>query len=492
MSDKARGEIKGIEVLAPGDSRVLVLLGKQKKPGKDVKIRKSCFVFSMYVAGKYLLFHTLTRQTLKVSPEYIDYFVGDRLFLQNILEKEETAFFYEHRFLVPETECEDRTYLELKEILVLKEELPHTITQYVILPTSTCNAKCFYCFEQGMHYHKMSKETVEDTISFIISHRPEKGKIHIHWFGGEPTCAPENIDRICEGLREAGIDFDAEMTSNGSLFTEELAKHASEVWNVKRIQITLDGLAEEYEKRKRYTQALKNPFVTVITGIHHLIAADISVAVRLNADENNIGECFRCIDFLMEEFSADEQKKLMAYAHSLFSQQGEGLDECPVGAGSDELEEKVLELNEYLLHIGFGRDRMDDLFHLKSHYCMVTAPECNTLIDASGRLFACDAMPDNMHYGDVQNGIDSDAWGRVSAPCKVRDECRRCVFLPQCTEFDRCPNRMSFDACRRQAKRTLKSNLRYFNAVHEDALLKQEEQRNNRNQQPIAEGDTSV
>ena len=74
----------------------------------------------------------------------------------------------------------------------------------------------------------MSPETVEDTLRFILSHKPEEqNKIHIHWFGGEPMCAADHIDRISDGLAEAGIEYTAEMTSNGSLFTEELAQKAA-------------------------------------------------------------------------------------------------------------------------------------------------------------------------------------------------------------------------------------------------------------------------
>ena len=102
-----------------------------------------------------------------------------------------------------------------------------------ILPTTTCNARCFYCFEQGMEYRKMSRKTVEDVLRFILEHKPkEHKKIHIHWFGGEPMCAADNIDRICDGLDEAGIEYTAEMTSNGSLFDEESVKKASEKWKV--------------------------------------------------------------------------------------------------------------------------------------------------------------------------------------------------------------------------------------------------------------------
>ena len=90
------------------------------------------------------------------------------------------------------------------------------------------------------------------------------------------------------------------------------------------------------------------------------------------------------------------------------------------------------------------------------------------LIDAAGQLFACDAMPEDMRYGDVKTGIDPEAWKRVTAPCGVRKECRRCAFLPQCTEFDRCPNRTAYDGCFRQEARKLERELRFAYAVFRD------------------------
>jgi sulfatase maturation enzyme AslB (radical SAM superfamily) len=174
------------------------------------------------------------------------------------------------------------------------------------------------------------------------------------------------------------------MTSNGSLFTEELAKKAAEDWKIEKIQITLDGMDEEYEKRKRYTAALKDPFAAVIRSMHLLRAEGIGVTVRLNVDEENLGEIFRVVDFLKNEFSEEEKMRLQVYAHSLFAQQGEGLDACPADAGSDALEERVLEINDYIHRQGLMPFDPGDLFTFKSHYCMVTAPECNVLIDAEG------------------------------------------------------------------------------------------------------------
>ncbi len=462
-------ENEKLECLWNGDPRVSVLLGRQKPPADGESIRRSRFAYSLYVEGRYLLFNTLTRQLLAVPPHLIVFFADDRLLPASVLAEELPAKLYEARFLVPEHAPESQTYLELKDVLVLKEELPRGITHYVILPTTTCNARCFYCFEQGMRYQKMSLETVEDTLRFILRHKPEDAKkIHIHWFGGEPMCAADNIDRICEGLAEAGIEYEAEMTSNGSLFTEESAKKAAEVWKVSQIQITLDGMAEEYARRKRYTGALKEPFETVIRNVHLLIAAGISVAVRLNVDENNLGEIYRLVDFLNEAFTGDERKKLRVHAHSLFGQPGEGLDACPAGAGADALEARVLEINDYIQRHGLAVRDLSELFMLKSHYCMVTAPECNVLIDAAGQLFACDAMTEDMRYGDVKSDIDPQAWNRVAASCGVREECSQCVFLPQCTEFDRCPHRTAYDGCRRQEKRRLDSELHFAYAVYQD------------------------
>ena len=468
------------DCLYRGDPRVCVLLGTQKAPGPEEKIRRNRYAYYLYMDGKYLLFHLLTRELLAVSPQVIEYFADDRLFSVSLLEKELPAMLYEHHFLVPEDMSESQIYMELKDVLVLKEELPKGITHYVILPTTTCNARCFYCFEQGIKYHRMSARTVRDTIAFILQHKPaEQKKIHIHWFGGEPMCAADNIDRICEGLNDAGIEFTAEMTSNGSLFTEETARKATEQWKIGKIQITLDGMAEEYEKRKNYSKAVRKPFETVITNIHCLIGAGIGVTVRLNVDENNLGDIFRVIDYLSETFTAEEKKKLQVYAHSLFRQSTDGLDACPVGTGSDELETRVLEINDVIHRKGLMVLDIGPLFTLKSHYCMVTAPECNVLIDAAGRLFACDAMPESMCYGNVKDGIRPEAWKRVAEPCVIREECENCVFLPQCTEFDRCPNRMTYDSCVRQETRKLDRELRFVYAIWQERQKKKQQEAEN-------------
>lgn len=467
------------ERISRGDPRVCMLLGDQKFPPAGERIRKSRFVYLLYIDGCYLLFHTLTRELLVLPPHCIDYFEDGRFFQCSILLDEIPAILFKHYFLVPETFSESQIYMELKDLLVVKEELPRGITHYVILPTTICNARCFYCFEQDMHYQKMNMETVEKTLSFIRNYKPEnQNNIHIHWFGGEPMCAADHIDRISSGLKEAGIVFSAEMTSNGSLFTKELAYKAAQDWKISKIQITLDGMAEEYARRKRYSGALKTPFETIIRNVHLLIEAGIKVIIRLNVDENNTGEIYRVVDYLYKEFSAEEKEKLSVYAHSLFGQTGDGSVDCPLSAGSDALEARVLEINDYIMRHQLMPYDPGVLFTLKTHYCMVTSPECNVLIDATGQLFACDAMPENMRYGSVHTGINQQLWNQATAPCCVRKECSECVFLPQCTEFDRCPTRIEYDLCYRQEKRKLDRELIFIYYMYSEELSRAQQQKN--------------
>ncbi len=473
---------KQIQNIYNGDPRVVSLLGMQKKPKKDELLRNSIFIYKLYINNHYLFFHTLTRQILFTEPETIEWFIGGKKYPQDVLQNETAAWLYDHYFLVPEDEKESRTYMEVKDLIILKENRSDEMTNYVILPTTACNARCFYCFENGMRYRHMTEETIQNTIHFILNHRPSHNHIHIHWFGGEPTVVPKIIDRICDSLMESGIELDSEMTSNGSLLDEILSKRAKEKWRVNKIQITLDGMEEEYIKRKRYISTVKDPFKTVISNIHHLLKEDIRTAIRLNADENNIGELYRCVDFINQEFSLEEKKKMVVYARSLFGHPG-----CPVGFGADELEEAVNDLNHYIVKNGITPKDVFFVLKLKSSFCMVTVPENGTVIDAEGRLFACEGMPDNLRYGDIKNGIDPNLWKRIIKQDRIRKHCETCAFLPQCTEFSRCLNKKEFDFCRRQEERVLKNDLCYTYSFFADR-----EKQKEREQQKQISSETDI
>ena len=95
-----------------------------------------------------------------------------------------------------------------------------------------------------MKYVTMNDDTVEQTIEFIKKSRNPKEPVRFSWFGGEPLVGEKIIDRICDGMREAGIEFDSNMVTNSALITEDTIKKMKNDWNLTTMQITLDGVEE--------------------------------------------------------------------------------------------------------------------------------------------------------------------------------------------------------------------------------------------------------
>ena len=139
-----------------------------------------------------------------------------------------------------------------------------------IAPTMSCNARCYYCFENGSTKGNMSYEVAKQLVKFIDENCIER-KLAISWFGGEPLLAVNTIDYITKELTKRGIEISSTITSNGSLVNNEIIKKFKK-WNVRRIQITVDCIGEEYNKIKNYQGELnKKAFDLVESNIDLLL-----------------------------------------------------------------------------------------------------------------------------------------------------------------------------------------------------------------------------
>ena len=92
--------------------------------------------------------------------------------------------------------------------------------------------------------------------------------------------------RECREYAEKNnLPYRAGMTSNGSLFNEDLAEKAAKDWKVSSIQITLDGTEEYYNEAKAYVDG--SDFNKVVNNIKLLTSKGIFVSIRLNYDSHN-------------------------------------------------------------------------------------------------------------------------------------------------------------------------------------------------------------
>jgi uncharacterized protein len=117
-----------------------------------------------------------------------------------------------------------------------------------IAPTMDCNFACFYCFEEGNKFPSQMNANVEDAIVLFLE-KNKKKSISITWFGGEPLIGFNNIMSISKKLKDKNIIFGASIITNGSLFNDKIISQLEQL-NLKRIQISLDGIGETHNKRR--------------------------------------------------------------------------------------------------------------------------------------------------------------------------------------------------------------------------------------------------
>lgn len=84
------------------------------------------------------------------------------------------------QFLVPEGKDECAYYNQISSLVRVYNK-KKGVRGYTILPTFGCNARCIYCYEEGMKQVTMTPEIVEQTIRYILdTHIGDKVKLGSH------------------------------------------------------------------------------------------------------------------------------------------------------------------------------------------------------------------------------------------------------------------------------------------------------------------------
>lgn len=408
-----------MEQLLKPKTNILKLI-RQAEPVKGTELKLSQYAVRIDVSGKKLLFHTITKECLLLNDAYSvpDTFVYG--------EKEVDNSLITNRFYVPVHSDECAFYCGLLTIF-RNIDTYKGIKTYTILPTTFCNARCFYCYELNYHFVSMNKETIDQVIEFIKrTHAGEE--IHLNWFGGEPLLGQNTITQIAKALSEAGIRFRSGMVTNGSLFNEALIMTAKTIWNLKKVQITLDGDEAEYNRRKNYFDSSVSPFSKVIHNIRSLSEAGIKVSIRLNVDYENI-ESLKLLAVKLDEEIKDKTN-ISIYANPLYSM----MESCKCV----DIWKQALEIEKEFKAHGFRTPDKRGLSGFKTYFCMADNP-ANAVINADGSVYGCEHCPAGNRLCSLDETPVKGTKKTVSVS-DVREKCKDCAFLPECTEFKDCPD----------------------------------------------------
>lgn len=409
-----------MKVISTASDTVLNILKNFKRSGECNRLVKFCV--EAPVEEGVLLFHVLTRELILLTKEEYNRFTQLEYLKQNW-------------FLLPEDFNEKECADFVKFFLTTRVKKTGDIVTYTVFPTTDCNARCFYCFELGRSRIPMTREVALKTVQYMKEHCGGN-PVRIRWFGGEPLMNSEAIDIICNGLRSEGIEVRSGMVSNGYLFNDAIIEKAVTRWNLKRVQITLDGTEQIYNKIKAFVYKEGNPYQTVLNNIEKLLNASISVVIRMNMDLHNAEDLLVLAKELSRRFAG--KQGLEVYAHHLFK------DGVPMAQMHTEEEwisrdEAMRKIEETLIESGLA-SKQGISKKLKTNHCMADSGSAVTILP-DGSIGLCEHHSEGEFIGHIdRESFDQETVASWKEKVAEIPECADCFYFPECIKLKKCSN----------------------------------------------------
>lgn len=415
-----------MEIIRYQNASHMAVLGEPSIWEGDYEIAKHCLVVDVE-KGK-LLLNALSRSIV-----YLDNYEFD-----NLNDIDTYSYLYKTYFLVPKDFDSMAAIDKIKTTLQIPIDavyLRHPF-EFTILPTTACNARCFYCYEnttKGKHH--MSNETALDVAKFIERVCP--GYASLHWFGGEPLFNAKAINIITDYLASRNIDYESSMTSNGYLFSDDVIRKAVDKWHLKSVQITIDGTESVYNKAKNYIyKDGRSPYKVVIRNIGSLLENNVQINIRINVDAYNLENIKKLIGELFSNFGI--HPGLSIYVWPIFDEKDERTDE-----ENQILFKGVREIEELIDKYGY----IQGTFPAETVMVSQCMADCGSHITISpdGDLGTCEHYIDSKFIGHInQSNFNMEVlntWREYEKPLDICEDCPlygSCIRPSECLEMKKC------------------------------------------------------
>ena len=349
-----------------------------------------------------------------------------------------------NKVIVPVSEKELQEINKENELVMSRDKKDRLYIS--IQPTASCQLACDYCGQR--HSKKFLDDQHIEAIIKRVENKLNQAKfktLEIGWFGGEPLCALKNMNILNTRLKVLAkaheIQYIGHITTNGYALSPTLYKELKDSFNIKRIEITLDG-SKEYHDKRRFTCSGKGTFDIIFKNLENIVSSgyyDFSqcpISVRCNVDERNVEGVFPLLKLLVEK---NLQRKILFYTTAVVSWSNNG-------AGS---EEGRMLLGEYSTnHIAYMIENnfiVGILPNRVAPYKCLGTDEYAEMYDADGNIYDCSETSYSDYYaakGFTLGNVLENTFGVDKRSCLKNvpkrllnseiSPCNECKFYPLC------------------------------------------------------------
>ena len=395
---------------------------------KNTAYKKSPYTLEIMQDNGMLIYNSLTCELIFMSV--------DEFCFKSENSDEIYRWLVEHWFYFPQDVDPKSIVYMLKHEMKLRipMNIPTIPDRFVVLTTTACNARCYYCYEAGTPIRPMTDQRALDVAKYIESHCSQP--VTITWFGGEPLCNPNAIRIICNYLEERGVDYHSSMITNGYLVDLFDIDEMRNKWHLRNVQITLDGTKNVYINSKKYKNNDENAYEKVLDNIETLLDNGIRVSIRMNVSKDNGADLHDLAKYLGLRYSC--YPNFTVYPRGLFI----GCGDPPVNfTDEEELEvvKNTISLEKLLIELGIFK-RTKEIYNFPRVHCMADKSEC-AVITPEGNLTPCEHYIDSEICGNVYEGVtDYETMESWKSLANEYPECATCFNYPRCTHLKKCPS----------------------------------------------------
>jgi uncharacterized protein len=332
-------------------------------------------------------------------------------------------------------------------------DAPMVIT---ITTTMNCNLACYYCYEKrsGHALKNADSRAIMEWVETRLS-RSAKKSLHIDWFGGEPLLNAGFLEVVSADLQAMcdlrGVIFSASIISNGTLWPEDIGAFVKRN-KIRQVQISLDGLKTEHDKRRRYRKNYRpspdtSSFDLAVSAIDTLLY-HTQVDVRINLDPDNAQDGLALVQYAKERgwFERPYPCKLYPARLMKYSERSVFMDKLSIEVETFEALARAIDTSIADVTSTSGPPRPNPVLP-RTGVCAALAPD-SVVVGPDRSLYRCGLQvseprrrvgaltPQKRSLDTADHAVTlappSDArWWELYDPTEDA-RCQKCSFLPVC------------------------------------------------------------